>query len=57
LAANQGIILVEAAAPTTQPLVLTIYRGTNQIAQTSPLLSIIGLTRFSDSSKAIFVMK
>ena len=40
---NQGIILVEAAAPTTQPLVLTIYHGTNQIAQTSLYLSISGV--------------
>jgi hypothetical protein len=37
---NQGIILVQAAAPTTQPLVLTIYHGTNQIAQTQLYLSI-----------------
>ena len=37
---NQGIILVQAAAPTTQPLILTIYHGTNQIAQTSLYLSI-----------------
>jgi hypothetical protein len=40
---NQGIILVEAAAPTTQPLVLTIYHGTNQIAQTQLPLSISGV--------------
>ena len=40
---NQGIILLEAAAPTTQPLVLTIYHGTNQIAQTSLYLSISGV--------------
>ncbi|MFZ1074175.1 MAG: alpha/beta fold hydrolase, partial [Verrucomicrobiia bacterium] len=40
---NQGIILVEAAASTTQPLVLTIYHGTNQIAQTSLYLSISGV--------------
>ena len=40
---NQGIILVEAAAPTTQPLVLTIYHGTNQIAQTQLYLSISGV--------------
>jgi len=40
---NQNIILVEAAAPTTQPLVLTIYHGTNQIAQTSLYLSISGV--------------
>jgi hypothetical protein len=37
---NGGIILVEAWEPTTQPLVLTIYHGTNQIAQTSLYLSI-----------------
>ena len=40
---NQNIILVEAAAPTTQPLVLTIYHGTNQIAQTQLYLSITGV--------------
>jgi predicted alpha/beta hydrolase family esterase len=40
---NQGIILVEAASPTTQPLVLTIYHGTNQIAQTQLYLSISGV--------------
>ena len=40
---NQNVILVEAAAPTTQPLILTIYRGTNQIAQTSLYLSISGV--------------
>jgi len=40
---NEGIILVEAAAPTTQPLVLTIYHGSNQIAQTSLYLSISGV--------------
>jgi Alpha/beta hydrolase of unknown function (DUF900) len=40
---NGGIILVEAAANTTQPLVLTIYDGTNQIAQTSLYLSISGV--------------
>ena len=39
-ASNQGIILVEAWENTTQPLVLTIYHGTNQIAQTSLYLSI-----------------
>jgi hypothetical protein len=37
---NGGIILVEAWTNTTQPLVLTIYHGTNQIAQTSLYLSI-----------------
>ena len=42
-ASNQGVILVEAAAPTTQPLVLTIYHGTNQIAQTQLYLSISGV--------------
>jgi len=41
--ASQNIILVEATAPTTQPLVLTIYHGTNQIAQTSLPLSITGV--------------
>jgi len=40
---NQGIILVEAAAPTTQPLALSIYHGTNKIAQTSLYLSISGV--------------
>jgi pimeloyl-ACP methyl ester carboxylesterase len=40
---NRGIILVEAATNTTQPLVLTIYHGTNQIAQTSLPLSISGV--------------
>ena len=38
-----GIILIEAATNTTQPLVLTIYHGTNQIAQTSLDLSISGV--------------
>jgi hypothetical protein len=38
--ANMNIILVEATIPTTQPLVLTIYHGTNQVAQTSLPLSI-----------------
>jgi hypothetical protein len=37
---NGGIILVEAWTNTTRPLVLTIYHGTNQIAQTSLSLSI-----------------
>jgi len=37
---NGGILLVEAATNTTQSLVLTIYHGTNQIAQTSLYLSI-----------------
>ena len=40
---NQGIILVEAWTSTTQPLVLTIYHGTNQIAQTQLYLSISGV--------------
>jgi hypothetical protein len=40
---NEGVILVEAATNTTQPLVLTIYHGTNQIAQTSLYLSITGV--------------
>jgi hypothetical protein len=40
---NQGIILVEAASATTQPLVLTIYHGTNVIAQTQLPLSISGV--------------
>jgi hypothetical protein len=38
-----GIILVEAWTNTTQPLVLTIYHGTNQIVQTSLALSISGV--------------
>ncbi len=38
-----GIILMEAWTNTTQPLVLTIYHGTNQIAQTSLPLSITGV--------------
>ena len=40
---NGGIILVEAWEKTTQPLVLTIYHGTNQIAQTSLPLSVSGV--------------
>jgi hypothetical protein len=40
---NLGIILVEAAVPTIQPLVLTIYHGTNQIAQMQLYLSITGV--------------
>jgi hypothetical protein len=40
---NQGIILVQAWTNTTQPLVLTIYHGTNQIAQTSLYLSTSGV--------------
>ena len=40
---NEGIILVEAAAPTTQPLFLTIYHGTNQVVQTQLPLSISGV--------------
>ncbi|MGA2871460.1 MAG: alpha/beta hydrolase, partial [Verrucomicrobiota bacterium] len=40
---NGGILLVEAWTNTTQPLVLTIYHGTNQIAQTSLPLSITGV--------------
>jgi hypothetical protein len=40
---NEGIILVQAAAPTTQPLVLSIYRGSNLLAQTSLYLSISGV--------------
>jgi hypothetical protein len=37
---NGGIILVEAWEPTTQPLVLTVYHGTNQVAQTQLALNI-----------------
>jgi hypothetical protein len=51
---NQGIILVEAAVPTTQPLVLTIYHGTNQIAQTQLYLSINGVEQMF-RSKTILV--
>jgi hypothetical protein len=40
---NQGIILVEGVTATTQPLVLTVYHGTNQIAQTQLYLSISGV--------------
>lgn len=40
---NGGIILMEAWKPTTQPLVLSIYHGTNQIAQTQLYLSISGV--------------
>jgi hypothetical protein len=40
---NGGIILLEAWTNTTQPLVLTIYHGTNQIAQTQLYLSITGV--------------
>jgi len=40
---NQGIILVEAWESTTQPLVLSIYHGTNLIGQTSLYLSISGV--------------
>jgi hypothetical protein len=40
---NGGILLVEAATNTTQSLVLTIYHGTNQIAQTQLYLSISGV--------------
>jgi alpha-tubulin suppressor-like RCC1 family protein len=40
---NQGIILVEAWTNTTQPLVLTIYHGTNQVVQTKLYLSISGV--------------
>lgn len=40
---NGGIILVEAAAPTTQPLVLSIYHGTNLIGQANLNLSISGV--------------
>jgi len=40
---NRGIILVDAATNTTQPLVLTIYHGTNQIVQTSLSLNITGV--------------
>jgi len=40
---NQSIILVEAAVATTQPLVLTVYHGSNQVAQVSLPLSISGV--------------
>jgi hypothetical protein len=41
--ADVNIILVEATTTTTQPLVLTIYHGTNQVAQTSLPISITGV--------------
>lgn len=50
---NRGIILVEAAAPTTQPLVLTIYHGTNQIAQTRLYLSISGVEQMFRSKNLL----
>jgi len=40
---NQNILLMEAVAPTTQPLVLSIFHGTNLIAQTQLYLSISGV--------------
>jgi hypothetical protein len=40
---NQSIILVEAWTNTTQPLVLTVFHGTNLIAQASLPLSITGV--------------
>lgn len=40
---NLNIILVEAWENTTNPLILTIYHGTNQIAQTELPLSITGV--------------
>ena len=40
---NQGIILVEAWTNTTSPLVLSVYHGTNLLAQTSLYLSISGV--------------
>jgi hypothetical protein len=40
---NQGVILVEAWENTTQPLVLSIYHGTNLLAQTQLYLSISGV--------------
>jgi hypothetical protein len=51
--ANKGIILVEAATATTQPLVLTIYHGTNQIAQTSLPLSITGVEQMFRSKNLL----
>jgi len=51
---NQAIILVEAATNTTKPLVLTIYHGTNQIAQTSLPLSITGVEQMF-RSKTIYL--
>ena len=51
---NGGIILVEAWTNTTQPLVLTIYHGTNQIAQTSLYLSISGVEQMF-RSKTIYL--
>jgi hypothetical protein len=50
---NGGIILVEACTNTTQPLVLTIYHGTNQIAQTSLYLSISGVEQMFRSKNLL----
>jgi len=50
---NQNIILVEAATATTQPLVLTIYHGTNQIAQTQLYLSISGVEQMFRSKNLL----
>ncbi len=43
VSSNQGVIVIEAWTSTTNPLVLTVYHGTNQIAQTSLYLSISGV--------------
>ena len=51
--ASQGIILAEAWTPTTQPLVLTIYHGTNLIGQTSLYLSISGITNMFRSKTIV----
>jgi predicted alpha/beta hydrolase family esterase len=50
---NQGIILVEGVTATTQPLVLTIYHGTNQIAQTQLYLSISGVEQMFRSKTMV----
>jgi pimeloyl-ACP methyl ester carboxylesterase len=50
---NRGIILVEAATNTTQPLVLTLYHGTNQIAQTMLPLSITGVEQMFRSKNLL----
>ena len=50
---NRGVILVEAWTNTTQPLVLTVYHGTNQIAQTSLSLSISGVEQMFRSKTLV----
>ncbi len=52
-ASNQGIILVESAKATTQPLILTIYHNGNQVAQTSLPLSITGVEQMFRSKNLL----